>query len=317
MNPNRIKLGITLAGVLALTVSSARADSFGTTGNDFTIDFVNIGNPGNADDAGAGGGHYSSPFGGVSYDYRIGTYEISQAQIEKATASGLANVTAGAWSGNKPAANMSWFEMAAFVNWMNTSTGHHAAYQIDADVTAITLWTSPEAWQTDGENLYRHKNAYYFLPSEDEWYKAAYHKNDGVPTPVASSTGAGTVVYRQPFLQGPANVNSSGGLSAYGTQGQGGNVWELMESAFAAPNDNPIEDPARRGDSWIDVGGDDYLRSETRTHGDAFLSNSTYGFRVASAPIGTGLPEPTSLALLAAAVVGLASCRSRRSRVDH
>lgn len=26
----------------------------------------------------------------------------------------------------------------------------------------------------------RHKDAYYFLPSEDEWNKAAYHQNDGV-----------------------------------------------------------------------------------------------------------------------------------------
>jgi len=31
-----------------------------------------------------------------------------------------------------------------------------------------------------GENLYRHKDAYYFLPSENEWSKAAYHQNDGV-----------------------------------------------------------------------------------------------------------------------------------------
>lgn len=29
-------------------------------------------------------------------------------------------------------------------------------------------------------NLYRHKKAVYFLPSDDEWDKAAYHKNDGV-----------------------------------------------------------------------------------------------------------------------------------------
>jgi hypothetical protein len=46
-------------------------------------------------------------------------------------------------------------------------------------VTALTLWSSAQAWQVGGQNLYRHKDAYYFLPSEDEWYKAAFHKNDG------------------------------------------------------------------------------------------------------------------------------------------
>jgi hypothetical protein len=65
------KLGITLAGALALTVTTTHADNFGTTGNEFTIDFVNIGNAGNADDTG-GSGIYSSPYGGVSYAYRIG-----------------------------------------------------------------------------------------------------------------------------------------------------------------------------------------------------------------------------------------------------
>ena len=31
-----------------------------------------------------------------------------------------------------------------------------------------------------GSNPYRHKSAFYFLPSADEWFKAAYHQNDGV-----------------------------------------------------------------------------------------------------------------------------------------
>ena len=215
------------AGILALlTVTSAHADTFGSGGNAFTIDFVPIGNSGNADDAGAGGGLYSSPYGGVPYVYNMGVTEVSQDWITKATNLGMTNVTAGAWAGNQPAANMTWFEAAAFVNFLNTSTGHQAAYQLDVGNTTLTVWTSGQAWQAGGENLYRHKDAYYFLPSEDEWYKAAYHKNDGVtanywdyatgsnaiPTAVASGTGAGTAVYNgQP---GPVDVNNEGGLSA-------------------------------------------------------------------------------------------------------
>ena len=212
---NCIKFGFMLAGVLLLIVLPARADNFGSGGNAFTIDFVDIGNPGNADDAGAGGGIYSSPYGGVSYGYRMGTYEISENAITKATASGLANVVAGGWGASQPATHMTWYEAAAFVNWLNTSTGHHAAYslsQIPPDINdstwSMTLWSNAEAWQLDGQNLYRHKDAYYCLPSEDEWYKAAYHENDGAtanywdyatgsnsaPTAVESGTGAGTAV---------------------------------------------------------------------------------------------------------------------------
>ena len=46
-------------GVLALTLSATlHADSFGSGANAFTIDFVPIGNTGNGNDAGAGGGIY-------------------------------------------------------------------------------------------------------------------------------------------------------------------------------------------------------------------------------------------------------------------
>ena len=76
---------ITLAGVLALLVLPARADTFGSGTNIFTIDFVDIGNPGNGDDRGAGGGSYSEPYGGVPYIYRMGVTEAPQEWITKAT----------------------------------------------------------------------------------------------------------------------------------------------------------------------------------------------------------------------------------------
>ena len=257
-----------------LSVPSAQADTFGSGGNAFTIDFAPIGNAGNADDAGAGGGLYSSPYGGVPYAYRMGTLEISQDAITKATAGGLAGVGAGPWTGNQPAANMTWFEAAAFVNFLNTSTGHQAAYNLTG-VTSLTLWDGPtQAWQLGGQNLYRHRDAYYFLPSEDEWYKAAYHQNTGVnanywdyatgsntiPTAVASGTGAGTAVYNgQPA---PAAVDNNGGVSAYGTRGQNGNVWEWNESALDGLNDSSSEFRAIRGGVWDD--SEFFLRSSDR-----------------------------------------------------
>jgi len=312
------------AGALGLalgmmTNGTALADTFGTGANIFTIDFVNVGNAGNADDAGAGGGNYSSPYGGVAYDFRIGTYEISQDAITKATASGMTNVTAGAWTGSQPAANISWYEAAAFVNWLNTNTGHQTAYDLTYSVGwSMSLWSSGQAWQAGGENLYRNKDAYYFLPSEDEWYKAAYHKDDGVtanywdyatgsntaPTAVGSGTGTGTAVYNN-VTSSPAAVNNDGGLSPYGTMGQNGNVFEWNESAFTAPNDSSSEDRAVRGGFWSN--SEDGLRSSIRVDDNPADEVSVVGFRVAS------VPEP-STAFMILIPVGAWLLRRRRSR---
>lgn len=321
----KLKAAITLAGLLAITITSAPADTFGTTGNEFTIDFVNIGNAGNADDAGAGGGIYSSPYGGVSYSYRMGTYEISQDAIDKATASGLLNVTAGPHTGNEPAADMTWYEAAAFVNWLNTSTGHQAAYDLTySGGWSMNLWSSGNAWQLDGENLYRHKDAYYFLPSEDEWYKAAYHQNDGVtanywdyatgsntiPTQaLTDGTLAGSAVFNGSEAgvpADPADVNLAGGLSAYGTMGQNGNVWEWQESAFDGINNTSSEGRAVRGGYWFGVGV--YLRSSDRYDATApELLGNNFGFRIAS------VPEPSSAVLLLGG--GLMWLLKRRRRI--
>ncbi len=79
----------------------------------FTIGFVDIGNAGNVNDLGEGGGIYSSPYGGVPYNFRIGVTEVSQDSIEKATNSGLLNVTASPWTGSQPATEITWYEAAA------------------------------------------------------------------------------------------------------------------------------------------------------------------------------------------------------------
>ena len=55
----------------AFTLNSnlqAESVTFGTSGNEFTIDFVNIGNAGNAAD--------TTTYGAVPYAYRMGKYEI-------------------------------------------------------------------------------------------------------------------------------------------------------------------------------------------------------------------------------------------------
>jgi hypothetical protein len=306
-----VALGVSFTSVHAGLITT---DNFGSGGNAFSIQFAAVGNAGNAHDGTGpshttGGGLYGSGttfgLGGVSYGYRMGVVEVSQDWITKATNLGMTNVTAGAWSANRSAASMTWYEAAAFVNWLNTSKGHQAAYQLNGANTALTLWTSGQAWQAGGQNLYRHKDAYYFLPNENEWYKAAYHKNDGLtanywdyatgtnstPDGIDSSGDAAfDAVFNQGFNQGsPNEVTNVGLASAYGTMGQNGNVWEWNESAVDGINDSSSENRAIRGGLWFSNAST--LRSSARDDGSPTYSTTGVGFRVASV---TSVPEPSA-----------------------
>lgn len=304
----------------ALVFSS---DTFGTGGNQFTIDFTEIGNPNNSAD--------STGFGSVGYNYRIGTYEISQNQLSLAVASGLAHVTAGAWSGDKPAAHMSWFESAAFVNWLNTSKGFQAAYNLtwSGSAWSMALWTAANPGY-DASNQYRNSLAQYFLPSENEFYKAAFGKSDGsgyflyptasntAPTAVTSGTSSGTAVYNQGWIPpGPASVYQAGGSSSYGTMGQGGNIQEWQESSSNGLNSNTGDNRMVRGGYWY-IGGD-ALDSSTRSSYGPGTDIVNLGFRVASAslaPAPAGVPEPGQIAasiLLLAGIGGYVWMKRRKA----
>jgi hypothetical protein len=311
----RSQLTTATACLIIAAASPVSGDTFGSGANAFTIDFVTIGNPGNVDDSAAAGGAFFSPHGAVSYVYRIGVLEVSQDIISRATNQGMTNVTAGAWSAALPAANLTWYEAAAFVNFLNISTGHQPAYDLTfSGAWSMNLWSPGEAWQIGGENLYRHKDAFYFLPSEDEWFKAGFHANDGVsgnyfdyatgsntaPTAVAGGTAQGTVVYNPANPPSPADVTSNGGLSPYGTRGQNGNVWEWTESALDGVNNSAVEGRAFRGGDY--AGSEFNLRASTRNGFDPASGNSLVGVRVAS------IPEPDSgLFVLTATAVLLAT----------
>jgi len=79
-----IRLAVVLFAAFTLNIQpAAQADTFGTSGNAFTINFASIGNAGNAADT-------TTSYGAVPYEYRMGEWEISQNFITKATASGMA-----------------------------------------------------------------------------------------------------------------------------------------------------------------------------------------------------------------------------------
>ena len=168
----------------------------------------------------------------------------------------------------------------------------------------MALWPSiPDtngnvAWTLGGTNLFRNANCTYFLPSENEWYKAAYfdpNKNggsggywlyptgsDSAPTAVPSGTVMGTTVH-DGVGTNPASIYQSGGLSSYGIMGCGGNVWQWQESAYAGFNTDPTGDRVRRGGDYID---NNFVElASTRGYGYYVNPTTEYnriGFRVAS-----------------------------------
>ena len=330
---------LTIAAILTLSVigNRAAADTFGSGGNAFEIEFVTIGDPGNpADTTGD-----PNTAGSVDYVYRIGKNEISLEMIEKAAAQGsesaLFNYT---WlspdldKGPHQPQLTGWFGAAKFVNWLNSSSGHPAAYQLKPNEVSelgessviIELWQLGDAGY-DAANPFRNSLAHYFLPSVDEWYKAAYYDprsgvyfdfptgSDIPPTPVASGTDANTAVY---LKNAPAEITQAGGLSPYGTMAQGGNVWEWEETDFDLINDTNSSivmfdyefEPARgwRGGHW--GAASESLDASSRGAGGwpciDFCIWTPTGFRVAS------VPEPSSLLLGILAAVGLL-VRKRRS----
>jgi formylglycine-generating enzyme required for sulfatase activity len=299
-----------ILGLVALGYQTASAqlvtESFGGTGaNAFTMDFVTIGNPNNAADTTGS----PSPAGSVAYTYNLGKYEVSRDQIDKANAAGNLGIRLhdmqayGGIGANKPAMGFTWYDAAKYVNWLNTSTGGTAAYKFSG--STFQLWAAGDEGY-NASNLFRNSLAKYVIASTDEWYKGAYGKADGswsnfpngtdiAPAAVVSGTEANTAVYLQSASTGPADIFNAGGLSSYGTMGQGGNVWEFMETAFDGSNNTADESRELRGGSWSS-NDSFYLLASTRYP----VTNPTdFGFRVAS------VPEPSTGLLVVLGLSGL------------
>jgi formylglycine-generating enzyme required for sulfatase activity len=308
------------AGALATVASMAAPSyaavvSFGTGTNQFQMEFVTIGNAGNAADI------KGSPTfaGAVGYEYGIGKFEVSEDMITKFNASQSLQITQDNRGTAKPATSVSWNEAARFVNWLNTSTGNQAAYKFTGSGVNddIALWTAADTLDYEATNPYRSKRATYVLPSYNEWYKAAYFKpdsptsttgtyynfatgSDTAPTPVASGTGIGAngnneAVYD--LRSGPADVTQAGGLSPYGVMGLGGNVSEWEESSGDLLNSSGSSSRGIRGGDWFD--NFFVLSSSSRFDINPSFEDFNVGFRVASLSSSAppAVPEPSMMVI--------------------
>jgi formylglycine-generating enzyme required for sulfatase activity len=309
----------TATAIVLLTIccsSVAYADSFGNGLNVFNIEFVPIGDPNNPDDTTG----FPNPAGKVEYAYRIGKYEISRDVVSLANNEGGLSITLDSMStitggprDEMPATGITWFEAATFVNWLNTSTGHTPAYNFNGITFAI--WEPGDVGYNPA-NRFRNSESFYFLPSVDEWYKAAYYDpingvyydyptgSDTAPTAVASGTSADKAVYKQVIAQGPADITLAGALSPYGTMAQGGNAVEWQETEIDLVNDSISSDRGLRGGDWSFFSN--FVTASSHLFADPAAESSFIGFRVASV-----VPEPGTMLLSAWAVAGILAWRRR------
>ena len=320
----RSLIGGSALSVGMLTAPSvAGVDTFGQGQDAFSLEFVSIGNAGNAADTTGN----PNPSGAVSYAYNIGKHEINRRSIDKANIGGGLGITMtdmtnyGGNAGNKPATGVSWNEAARFVNWLNTSSGYEAAYKFTTTGSNDynELWLPTDAGY-NASNPYRNSNARYFITSNDEWYKAAYfnpltatysdYANGTNTKPSQDQAGAIYGTIGGFAFPGPYDVDAAGALSSYGTMAQGGNVWEWTESALDLVNDSATEKRIYRGGAWTSsaVGFD--LNASDRSSKFGQYGEYNLGFRVGSTSV---VPAPGALALLGMSGV-LARGRRRMAR---
>jgi len=290
------------------------------------MEWVTVGDPCNVADTEIMTTDATTGYGSVSYVYRIGKYEVTAGQYKDFLNAVAATDTYGLYNTNmwssghgckierggspgsytylvvdpnrldRPVNYVVWYDSLRFANWLHN--GQPTGLQDDST-------TEDGAYDMDGDpNLPRKANAKVWLPSENEWYKAAYHKNDGVtgnyfdyPTSsdsvpgrdMSEATNAGNNAnyYDSGYLIGPPYYRTEVGEfelsdSPYGTFDMGGNVWEWNETLIGS-------DRGFRGGSYDSFGDVSYLRSSTRCSYDPYTVDNNIGFRVAS---GTVLVSP-------------------------
>jgi formylglycine-generating enzyme required for sulfatase activity len=169
--------------------------------------------------------------------------------------------------------------------------------------------------------------ARFFIPSENQWYKAAYYRGGSTnagywaygtqssttPTSVtANSTGDGSAGSSGNFANynsdadwnaqngNVTTVGTNGGPSAYGAFDMTGNVREWNDLDRSASSLKGI-----RGSGWVDTSS--LLSSSTRhDNGSPSDPNRNVGFRLAMDPV----PEPSMMVI--GMVFGLGGLAAKR-----
>jgi sulfatase modifying factor 1 len=294
-----------------------------------TIDWVTVGDAGNAAD--------TTTYGAVADAFQIMKFEWTNSQYVEflnavdpsgtnpnaiyntsmgSNAQGGISFTSGAASGSKYAARnnmgdkpvnyVNWWDAARVANWLQNGQGTGSTETGAYTLNGATTGNAPAV----------NSGATYYIPTEDQWYKAAYYKGSGTnagywdyatqsdtaPTKVtADATGIGSAGGTGNFANfnfGAAwngevgivtTVGTNGGASAYGTFDMSGNIyeWNDLDGLAASGSSRGLQ-----GGSWTDNAF--ALSSSGRGALDPSLEGINLGFRLAS-PV--AVPEPSTLGL--------------------
>lgn len=262
---------------------------------------------------------------GISGDYEytvIGPF--GDVQIAQATSTA------------RPITYVSWFDAARFANWMSNGqpTGPYGPETTENGTYELNGATSGVAPSENQINPNTLAPPTFRLPSENEWYKAAFYK--------AGSTDAGYWLYPTQSEEMPGNVIGpgtseanwrpleedgyrysltqsqiyspnqnyltdvgafTGSVSPYGTFDQGGSVWEWVGTSANGP-------VRVRGGDWFDNDSDS---TSVYGIGNADPSGETYnfGFRL-SGPV--PVPEPSTWLMAATGLTCAGWLASRQRR---
>jgi formylglycine-generating enzyme required for sulfatase activity len=324
---------------------------------------VTVGNPGNANDIPRLDGS-DAVFGAVDYTYQIGKYDVTIGQYTSflnavattdtyslydanmgsdLTSAGISReglsgsytysvigpsgIAYGQSGANRPITFVSWFDAARFANWMTNGQG--------AGSTETGAYTLNGA--TSGDAPAANPGAAFYIPTENEWYKAAYYSPNagGVGVPgyyvyaTQSDSPPGNIVGSRANQANYAPLNAfsltqsfiydsnqnyltdvgafSGSGSFYGTFDQSGNVYQWNDLDGTVSSFRGL-----RGGLWYFNDPDSRgVSSSFRYFTDTHNGVDYFGIRLAS-PV---VPEPSTCAMVLA---GLACggyvvvCRRKR-----
>jgi formylglycine-generating enzyme required for sulfatase activity len=360
--PRRMdKFGTIGVAALCAAAGLSRADIDPLSG----IDFATITAPGNAPWAGDGRPvDQAIGRGGVGYEYRIGKFEVTTAQWAEFMnaafdrpqsdwiphtqfpgfwgATPVVPTTPGGrrWAvpaGNemRGVGNISWRHAAIYCNWLHNNKSLDRAAFLTGAYDVSTFYENPGGRFYD--QLTRSPGARYYIPSWDEWLKAAHYD----PNKVNSDGSVGgwwsySNGTNQAFIPGPPGAIVNGQLATAnfgwsGTQYPGQNPFNVPLGSYAVTSPYGLYDVAGmatewveepfffagepipidryyEGSHWLQAAGD--FRTDTISLAQGaeppWLSTFNHGIRIAAA-----IPAPGT-ALLSAGIVGVRALRRRR-----
>jgi len=348
----RLSRTIPSVGVCVAVLGVAVSCVSGVPARAVTIDWVTVGDPGNPNDTINTG---TTPnYGAVADSFQIMKYEFTNQQytdflnsvaatdtyslynasmssnarggITQSGASGSYTYAVKPNFGDKPVNVVSWFDVARVSNWLvNGATGTSST-----ETGAYTL----VGGQTSGSAVAVNPGATYFIPTENQWYKAAYYtggstnagywtyatqSNTGPAAVTAGATGIGSAGSTGNFANynqaavwngqtgNVTTVGTNGGASAYGALDMNGNVAEWNDLTGSADSYR-----GTRGGSFLALGEANLSSAVGQLRSPSF-ENGVVGFRL-SAPVAVPEPSTYAMALAGLACGGSSMFRRRRAR---